>query len=275
MWGLMVATLGLGLAPAVDAKAPFKAQPRPGSVAYTYVMHETTNGAPAKGYSVDFDLVSGRDHSLVVVIKRVTEGVPGALQAVTVPDDCRKALKAKDGEVARITVSPLSPKAADLGADFMATCAPDAVFFPMTDILNVTLIQMQSKFAIDKLKAVGDAAHFDSYGTSLTRPSESITAASPGGDTRFFYLDPLAATIDWVPLPMSLDMVEHTTDHGDVGLQGSERFAFRLAIDRHTGELISASTLYDSLALVVAIPGLDAAQAPHVAVTRTVSITRR
>jgi len=258
-----------------EAAQAFKFQPRPGAVGYSYTMAETNNGQAASGYRVDFDLVSDPNGGLVAVIKRAAKGRGDHWETAQVDAACAKALHAGKGELARITLSPLSPAASTFGDDFINHCAPDAVFFPMTDILNVALVQMQSRFGLPRLTSPGDSATYDGFSTSLTRASSDITAAAPGGETQLFALSPHQVTVDWVPKPMALTIVEHTTEHGDVRLNGTEHFAFRLQIDPATGELLQAATLYDTLDMVVRVPGLDPAKAPHLAIGRTVMIERR
>jgi hypothetical protein len=56
-----------------------------------------------------------------------------------------------------------------------------------------------------------------------------------------------------------------------VTLHGTEHWSFRIILDRRTGALLDAHTLYDDLDLaVVGAPG-----APHVAISRVVTISPR
>ena len=58
-------------------------------------------------------------------------------------------------------------------------------------------------------------------------------------------------------------------------MTGAERYAFRVEIARATGVLRRAVTTSDNLDMVVSMPGLPPDKAPHVTVTREVTIEPR
>jgi len=262
-------------APAWAQPSP-KLRPDPGVTAYEYTMIESLQGQPERGFRVDFDLISGADQSLVAAIKAVWTDQAGAWTPTAFDPACVTALHGQTGELARVTLNPLPADAADMGASFMATCAPDPLFLSMTDILNVALVQVSPKFGADKLRAVGDSAPSDAFQSSIDRPSVSVKAASPGGRTELTALAADTATVDWVPDLMQLTLVERNNPgQGPITLAGTEHFSFRLLIDPRTGVLQSASAPYDDLAVVVQMPGLDPKYAPHLAIKRAVTIVRR
>ncbi len=69
----------------------------------------------------------------------------------------------------------------------------------------------------------------------------------------------------------------HHADKGspEVMLRGVECYAFSVEIDTISGALRRAATMADALDLAVEVPGLPADKAPHVAVTREVTIEPR
>ena len=175
-----------------------------------------------------------------------------------------------------MTLSPLSPEAAaSLGEAFMAMCAPAEYFFPMTDILNVSLIRTQPRFRLADLTAPGTTARFDGFATTLDRLGVAIAASSPGGEITMIGRDARGMTVDWKPDPMPLTIVRHAVPGTpEITLRGVERYAFRVEIDTPSGLLRRAATTTDRLDLVVEVPGVPPDQAPHLAISREVTIER-
>jgi hypothetical protein len=186
---------------------------------------------------------------------------------------CAKAMGAKPGRLATVRLSPLSVEQAKLGDAFLATCAPAAVFFPLTDILNIALIQSSDRFHASDLKSVGQANAFPGFSTSLDRAGIAMQESSDGGQVSLASLDDRHATIDWKPDVAKLDLVEQNGGQA-VKLDGTEHFAFRLVIDARTGWLERANSLYDDLDMTVAVPNVPADKSPRVVVKRVVTIER-
>jgi hypothetical protein len=213
-----------------------------------------------------------------VAVLRKAESASGDVWSTpTVDAACRKALHGHGHELARVTLAPVSPEvAASLGDAFMAMCAPAAYFFPITDVLNVTVIQTQPTFHLAELTGAGMSARYDRFETRLDRLGVAIVAASPGGRVTLSALDGHTATVDWTPEPMQISIVRHAAAGApEVTLRGEERFAFRLEIDPASGALRRAATTGDTLDLVVTMPGVPADKAPHIAITREVTIEPR
>lgn len=187
---------------------------------------------------------------------------------------CVVAMHGDRNRLARIQLEPLPPDAESFGPDFLATCAPDSIFFPITDILNVALVQTESKFGLATLRQVGDKASFAAFSTTTHRSSVDMIANAPGGETQISNVTSHKVVVDWVPLPMHLVLTEHAAS-GDFIMTGLEHFAFRIQVDRTTGKLISAKTLYDTLNLVMDMPGVPKEKAPHITIRRTVNIKRK
>ena len=207
-------------------------------------------------------------------MRRAARSVGEVWTEADIDQACRTALKAGAGELARITLVPLSLEAAAaLGDPFMAPCAPAEVFFPMTDILNVALVQMSSEFKLADLSTPGDSARFPAFKSQLDRLGTGIEVTSPGGLTNFVSRQGDVAVVDWSPDPMAVAIVSHGAMNGtDQRMRGVERYAFRLEIDARSGALIRAATPSDRLDLIVDVPGLSPEQDPRIVVTREVSI---
>ena len=266
----------LAAAAAVCSAEPFRTSATPGLRHYRYTSLEQTQGQAGTRYRVDFDLATGSDGSVIAILRKAEREAGGVWSAPAVDAQCRKVLHAKKGELARITLWPLDAEAAKLGDTFMAMCAPAAYFFPITDLLNVSLVQTQPSFGLAKLTAPGAKARFEGFATSLDRLGVAITASSPGGEIELHALDANAAVVDWKPDPMQIKIVNHATAGSpEVTLNGFEKFAFRLEIDPTSGVLKRAATISDNLDLTVDVPGVPAEKAPRVAIMREVAIETR
>ncbi len=259
------------------AGATFKSSAVPGTRHYRYTSLERAQGQPDKRYRVDFDLITGTDRGVVAVIREAQSATGEVWSTPTVNAECKKALHGGGRTLARVTLSPISPEAAkSLGEPFMATCAPAAYFFPIADIVNVSLIQTSPRFHLSDLALPGASARFEGFDTKLDRLGISMVASSPGGEIKLSALTEHTATVDWSPDPMQLTIVHHAEQGSpEVTLSGVERYAFRLEIDARSGVLRHAATITDNLDLVVSMPGLPADKAPHVGITREVTIERR
>jgi hypothetical protein len=224
---------------------------------------------------MDFRLRAERRGGLVAIILRAQTLEAGAWRDVAVDTTCRSALHAKKGELAEVRLAPLTPEAAKLGDAFLAFCAPQDLFSPLADILNVALIQTQPAFQLQALRSVGDAAAYDGFATEFSRPGMRFSETSAGGDTILADAGDGRVTIDWKPTPSALQMrVGSAGTGGETDLSGTEHFAFRLTLAARTGVLEEAHTLYDDLSPVASAPGLPADRAPRFAITRTVTVAR-
>ncbi|HLY78724.1 MAG TPA: hypothetical protein VKQ70_05080 [Caulobacteraceae bacterium] len=252
--------------------APWRAAPDAGAQTFRYEVRELSSG-PTRGYRMDYRLRADRKGGLVAEIVRTATFDGKDFTPVTVDDACAKAMSARPGELATVRLAPLTVEQAKLGDAFLPSCAPGAVFFPLTDILNVALIQLSDRFHVGDLKRVGQTVRFPGFSTSLDRAGVAMAETSPGGEIGLTSLDQGAATLDWKPEPADLDLTENYGGQA-IKLHGTEHFAFRLVIDARTGWLEHGETLYDNLDMAVALPNVPPDKAPRVTIKRVVSIVR-
>ena len=274
---LLGAVLVIAAALPVLADTPFKLNATAGTRHYRYTSFEQPEGQLGTRYRVDFDLVTDASNGVTAVVRKAESAKGDIWSTPVVSDECKKALQGSDDALARVTLSPLSPEAAAaLGEPFMAMCAPAAYFYPMTDILNVSLIQTSPLFHLADLTSTGKSARFEGFHTKLDRFGTAMVASSPGGTITLTSLDDHVANVDWAPDPMALTLVQRATQTmPELTMSGFERFAFRVVIDRASGTLVRATTTLDSLNLVVSMQGLPPDKAPHLAIKREVAIEPR
>ena len=268
-------SLALGGCASLHGHVVFQPAPIAGlHSSYRYVATERVPGQPVTGYRLDFDLLARRDGSLVAVVRVAERRVSDTWTPAQISADCARALHAENGELARVTLQPLSAEAAaSLGEAFMASCAPAELFFPMTDILNVAIVQTSAKFKIRQLHRAGDNASFSGFATQFDRLGTAVKAVSAGGRIRLVSLEKTSAIVSWTPEPMDLQI----THHGEANpftMVGQEHYAFRLEIDPLTGELVHASTVEDYLDVVLSMPGASPKSGPRLRIDRDVSIER-
>jgi hypothetical protein len=272
--GLIIAlTAGEALlhAGAALAAAPHpRFTPNSGTQTYHYEERETT-AAGASGYSTDFRLRAERSGRVLVEVMKSATFDGKAFAAVVVDPTCAAAMNARPGELAGLRLYPLDAERAKLGEAFLANCAPPGVFYPLTDILNVVLIQASDRFRAGELKTVGQAVDFPGFSTTLNRAGLAMSESAPGGRIALTGLADGVATLEWRPAVAQLHM-DRQAGGRQVALSGSERFAFRLSIDARSGWLRRAETLYDDLDLTVVAPNLAADKAPRVSIKRAVTI---
>ena len=267
---IALGTCGMGVA---AGEAAFRTTATEGLRHYRYTSSEKTPGQPEKRFRVDFDLATGSDGSVTAVLLKAESAVGDTWSTPAVDPVCRRALRGDGPALARITLAPLSPEAAKLGDEFMAMCAPAAYFFPLTDILNVSLVQTSPRFRLADLKTPGARARFDGFDTRFERLGIAIAASSPGGDIVLRDQDPGRVTVDWAPDPMQIEIVNRKTDtRPEVTLKGVERYAFRLEIDAASGALERAVTTADNLDLAVSMPDVPPDKMPRIAISREVAI---
>ena len=275
--GAAAALRGAGIAAAAapapaEGPLPFKAASGEGLWHYRYETSQTIPGQPEQGYRTDFDIRVGKDGGVDAIILSSAERSGTAWTPVSLSPDCAAKLKAPQGALATARLWPLPPEAAHgLGADFLDACAPGPIFFPLTDILNVVLVQRASPFGLETLKTAGQSASYPGFEAHFERNGQTFAEVSHGGVTTLVSLSGTEAVVDWVPAPADLHMVMHNRG-GDVTMDGTETFAFRLVIDPRTGVLIRADSLRDDLDLKATMPGM--AGAFPVKITRKVSIVR-
>jgi hypothetical protein len=269
---ICAAMLAALAATAADGANPaFRTMPTPGVRHYLYEVVQTINGTTRKGYRTEFDLET-RGNAIVAAVRSTAE-LNGDGWKTVVPDAaCRSAMNGDSTSLARVRLYPLAPEVAhNLGPSFLATCAPPALFFPLTDILNVVIIPVSDRFRAAELRAVGESLAYPGFEAAFDRAGESIEETAHGGEVRLAMLDPRRAVIDWRPQPADIATVEHAMQP-PLRLKGTEHWAFRVEIDRASGAIERASTTYDDLDLrIVGAP----ASAPHVRITRSVLIERR
>lgn len=254
---MVTGALGLAaLATPAQAQAP-KWTPVAGTLPYRYVAIQKMPDQSEQGFRMDYDLVSDGKGGLIAVVRRAEHGKPDNWVEAEVDDDCRSKLHAGPGELARITLAPVAPAvAASMGEAFMATCAPQDIFSPMTDILNVAQVQFAPQFGLSHLAKAGDTRRFPAFAVKIDRFDIAAALASPGGVTTLSALAPDRATIDWVSDTMTVDILMRGAMSGaDITLKGTENFAFRILIDPRNGALLGATTPTDKLDLTMTLPG--------------------
>lgn len=262
----------LATAAAPPASPPvYRLMPVPGIHHYVYEVIQTINGTTRKGYRTQFDL-EAKGKALFAVVRATAELDKDGWKPVVPDADCRKAMNGTETSLARVQLYPLAAGAAhDLGASFLSTCAPPAVFFPLTDILNVMVIPIPGPFRASELRTLGETLSYPGFDAAYDRAGEHLQESAHGGEMRLVALEPRRATLDWRPLPADLTLVEKAMQPPTT-MQGTEHFAFRLEIDRPTGVLERASTTYDDLDLkIVGAPET----VPHMRIQRTVTIQRQ
>ena len=259
-------------AAAPPASSPvYRTTPAPGVRHYLYQVIQTINGTTRKGYRTEFD-VEAKDKAVFAIVRATAELEGNGWKPVTPGADCREAMHGTNNSLARVQLYPLAPGAAhDLGASFLAACAPPAVFFPLTDILNVMVIPIPGPFRASELRTAGEVLSYRGFDASYDRAGEHLQESTHGGEMRLVALEPRRATLDWRPLPADLTLVEKAMQPPTT-LQGTEHYAFRVEIDRSTGFIERATTTFDDLDLkVVGAPET----VPHVHISRTVTIQRQ
>jgi hypothetical protein len=261
----------LGVGAAGWAGPPFRQAATPGIRHYLYTVVQTINRNVQRGYRVDFDLASGADGSVDAILLSSEALADGRWSRTVVDPACRAAMHGNAASLARARLWPLARNAAArLGNDFLDSCAPGGIFFPLTDILNAVIVPLSPSFGAAALRSQGQSEHYPGFSAAYGRAGESLHEVADGGELRLTALGRRRAVIDWLPLTATLDLVEGSGP-SPVTLHGTEHWSFRIALDRRTGVLLDAHSLYDDLDLaVVGAPG-----APHILINRMVTITLR
>ena len=249
-----------------DTEVLYRQTPAPGLRRYSYEATETVAGGRLHGYHLDFDLQnSGRE---IYAIIRKSYVLDGSWKAVEPDAACRAAMHGDNASLARVKLSPLSSQASKtLGESFLSICAPAAIFFPLTDILNVVLIP-SSRFRATELSKVGQSLSYAAFRAAFDRTGVAIKETSPGGEIVLASLDDARAVLDWNPRLADLQLVNKASVP-PLALNGTEHFGFRVAVDRKSGMIESAETIYDDLDMEIA--GAPET-VPHVRITRAVRI---
>ncbi|HEY1752790.1 MAG TPA: hypothetical protein VGG29_16145 [Caulobacteraceae bacterium] len=259
-------------APAV-AGAPWPTPGAAGAQGYRYEVLEHHAGGADGGTRMDFRLASDGKGGLVADIARVWALHGGDWTPVTLDADCLARLHARPGEVAELTLLPMTPESAHLGEAFMSTCAPDEVFTPVTDILNISLIVTSGRFHAETLTRVGQTETIEGFSTRFDRGAMTMAEASDGGEVTLASLDDGEAGVEWKPSPSTLQLTRGT-GAAQVNLDGGEHFAFHVTIDRRTGLLVGAKSIYDDVDFNASGPGMPAGPPVKLAIQREVSIVR-
>jgi hypothetical protein len=242
--------------------------PEPGTQAYRYQSVQHVPGQPDRGLRLDYDLVADAKGGLTAVVLGAQTGAGEQWADVPVDQACRTALHAGPGEIARVALYPASP---DLQG-FLPPCAPKEIFFPLTDLRTLALVQ-SPWFGIASLAAPGDTHRFAAFAEHFDRADTAVETDTPGGALRFVSLDGALATLDWAPDPMTLRVtMRGAAGGGDLQLQGTGALVIRVRIDRATGTLIGAASTTDRLNLIVDVK--DAPPQPIV-ITSEIAVTRR
>jgi hypothetical protein len=272
-WGSLALALLAASAASAGQTAPWPTPAKAGAQVFRYEAQEAAPGS-IKGYRTDFRLRT--EHAGGVTAEIISSQTFDGKTWTPVAADpaCLAAMGARPGELATVRLYPMTPERARLGDAFLAACAPAGVFFPLTDILNVTLILASDTFGVRKLAAPGDKASFAGFSTTLDRLGIQMAEASDGGEVTLVSMDEDQATLDWKPTTSKITLVEQAGGSA-VHLSGTETFAFRLVVGRRTGALVRAQSIHDDLDLAIAAPGLPVDKPPRMAVKRTVSISPR
>lgn len=273
--GLCIALFGVAAPYATAAPPPpLRLQPIVSEHGYEYMVKETQAGRSGSGYVMDFRLRVARGGVVMAVVTSATVVAGDTRTPVAIDPACLRALHARRGELAEIRLAPLTPEQAKLGEAFMPFCAPAALFLPMTDILNVALVQTSKRFQIGRLTTVGQSVGFQGFTTSLDRPGMQMAESSDGGVTTLAGVEGENAIVLWAPSPSQLHLVQKdgAGPGKPVSLDGTEHFAFRLEIDTHTGVLQRASSVYDDLNVAVTMAGLPPGIHPRQLIHREVTI---
>jgi hypothetical protein len=242
--------------------------PEPGTQPYRYQSVQHVPGQPDRGVRIDYDLVADATGGLTAVVLRAQTGAGATWTDLPVDPDCRTALHAGAGELARVTLLPVSPNL----QTFLPPCAPKDLFFPLTDLRTLALIQ-SPWFGITSLAAPGDKHRFAAFAEKFDRADTAVETNTPGGELRFVSVEGGHATLDWAPDPMSLRVTMHgVANGGDLNFQGTGALVLRVEIDPATGTLIAATATTDRLNLIVDVK--DAPPQPIV-ITSEISISQR
>ncbi|MBO9712987.1 hypothetical protein [Sphingomonas sp.] len=258
---------------ATAAATPAAAQrwvPEAGTHAYRYESVQHIPSQPDRGARIDYDLVADGKGGAVAVVRAVWKSEGGTYTPIAVDDPCRTALHAGAGELARVTLYPISKQTAEtLGADFMALCAPRELYFSMTDLLNLALIQASPQFGLASLAKPGDSQRFEPFRIVQDRLGITTDSQAAGGTTRFAALDGGIAAIDWAPDSMTISFTDRTAIPGrELLIEGTGHFGFRVEIDRATGTMLRAHTTTNRFDVVVNVP-----DAPPIPMTFTSEVT--
>jgi hypothetical protein len=253
--------------------ASWHSMPTASVATYRYEMRETVGTSPAKGNRMDVRLHFDGNGGVIADVISVATLDGDTAAPVAVDPNCAKAMSARPAEIASLRLFPLSEARGKLGDEFLAACAPDVVFLPLTDILNVVLVQASDRFHAHDLKTVGQSIDYPGFATSLDRTWIAMTETSDGGTTRLAALDPDHVTLDWSPNIARLHLVEQNGGKPTT-LDGTEHFAFRLTLDAKSGQLERADALYDDLDVTLSSAMVQPEILPRLKIKRAVSITR-
>lgn len=269
----MLCAAALALPATAAAQSPAWT-PEAGTHPYRYESIQHVPGQADLGFRLDYDLASDGKGGLAAIVRAAWQRNGTDLTPVPVDDGCRAAMGAQPGEIARIRLFPVSTAAAEsMGPEFLADCAPPPVFFPMMDILNVALVQLAPQFGAATLRKPGDSYRFAAYQTHADRSAIKIDVSSPGGTNALTALTPTRATLLWTSDPLSVHVLNRKAANGaDLVLDGTENFAFEVAVDPRNGVLLGAAATHDQLDVILDIAGVPPIPAK---ISRDVTIAAR
>ena len=158
------------------AKPVYRTSPANGVQHYRYEVIQTINGSTRKGYRTKFDLDT-KGQVLFAVVRATSELENGVWKPVVPDAACRKAMNGTQDSLARVQLYPMNSNPAQkLGSGFLAVCAPPAVFFPLTDVLNVAMLPMPGGFRASELRAAGQSLTFSGFTAEYDRAGERLNA---------------------------------------------------------------------------------------------------
>lgn len=272
---IAAAMLGtMTLAASAHAQAP-RWVPEAGTYPYRYEAVTTVTGAPGNSFRLDYDLVSDGKGGLVAIVKGAwhRETAP-EWSDVEVEDACRKEMGAQGTELARVKLAPLPPEAMmNLSTGFMPDCAPQGIFFPMTDVLTVSMIQLSPIYGLATLTKPGDSHPFPGFKVALDRDDTVLDMETTGGKIHLDSFAPGRATISHRPNANKLTLIHRRAYSGaDVTLTGTESGSMRIEINPATGVLLGTASVENKLDMTMSLPG---GYTQPLAITRDTKIVPR
>lgn len=261
------------LAAPAYAQAP-RWLPEAGTAPYRYETVTEVPGAPGQRLRIDYDLVTDGKGGAVAVVKAASSAQGTADWAeIEVEEDCRTAMGGEGSELARVTLWPLTPAAmSKLGPDFLADCAPTELFFPLTDVLNLTLLQNAPDYGMAALARPGDTSATPAHKAAYERLETALDFDAPGGTLKVESLEPARATVIFESSAKVRLIHRRAYQGADVTLTGTEHSALRLTIDPRTGRLLGAESVRRELDVIMSLPG-DYTQ--PMKITRTIKVGPR
>jgi hypothetical protein len=261
---IVVAVVGLAIAAGAARAAD---APR----AYRYEAEEAPNIGTKSAHRIDFALERGRDGALdAVVLAGATQEGGGDWKPMAPGEDCRRAMRAPPGALAKVRIWPASGGDDPLGAGFLDACAPPDLFYSLTDVVNVAIIPIAPQFRAAGLRKPGQSRRWPGFKAHFARYGRSFDETVTGGETALVSRAAGEAVVDWKPDQAQLEIDQ--AGPPQARLQGAERWAFRVRFDPRSRMLRSAEATTDEIELNVHVPPDKPDPVARVVVKRRVAI---